>query len=709
MSNSTNTTTPAGPITLEWRWDPSLIAVSYLVSCAGAYAAIYTIKYRTHHANLVLAAFTLAVCGVWSMHYLGMEALYIGVTFTYEPALTFFSAVFAFVCTLGAFFIVTWATERASDADEGRKKRAQGGHGTLMLRVDYSLKAHIQAMLHAPHGWIVLSGVLIAAGVCTMHYSGMAAMRSVARMVPNPGVIAASCVIAVVVAIVALYLAFVLPLAKQLQSVTAAVMGVAVCCMHYTGMYGFAFVVDDPTDPAYLATRIDHGQNGHGQMAPLVVCFSMLLSYIVVAVSAELHRSGTRDFLDKLLPERVTSTVTISVFQKVRDLGCARIAELQAERARLGNEIELVAAAGGAVVVLGDAAERTPFPVVYSEFLSKSWVAFADVVKFTSMCRHLTASRVVSVLNELFSLLDVEAGRHGLLKIKTIGDSFMCAALCEPTDDSVDGITDKKTNKSTLRARSRRDSVYSASHRVVDVSDHDHEQKGMMMVHFLLAAIRLAQTVRRPAVPTWEFDDEQDDDDDSPGPTADGGDVSEIRSITTAVPGAVSEEAAMEVSHNSTGRDAGGDVTSAADDVTFTDRRSSVRWRANADAFHKFTTTSAASAADVIPKPSPEYLELRCGIHSGPVAAGIVGFERPLYDLFGDTVNTAARLEANGRPGRVSVMEEELPSLGQAATSQVILDDSGSHLELKGIGLAQVRFIAGATTSHVTHADASSV
>ena len=51
------------------------------------------------------------------------------------------------------------------------------------------------------------------------------------------------------------------------------------------------------------------------------------------------------------------------------------------------------------------------------------------------------------------------------------------------------------------------------------------------------------------------------------------------------------------------------------------------------------------------------FFEARIGIHTGPVVAGVVGVKKFAYDIWGDTVNTAARVEANSEAGKVNISE----------------------------------------------------
>ena len=48
---------------------------------------------------------------------------------------------------------------------------------------------------------------------------------------------------------------------------------------------------------------------------------------------------------------------------------------------------------------------------------------------------------------------------------------------------------------------------------------------------------------------------------------------------------------------------------------------------------------------------------VRIGIHSGPVCAGVVGTKKFVFDIWGDAVNIASRMESNAEPGRINISE----------------------------------------------------
>lgn len=90
---------------------------------------------------------------------------------------------------------------------------------------------------------------------------------------------------------------------------------------------------------------------------------------------------------------------------------------------------------------------------------------------------------------------------------------------------------------------------------------------------------------------------------------------------------------------------------------------------------------SAMIAATAPAGPFPN-LRLRVGVHSGPVAGGVIGTRRFAYDVWGDTVNTASRLQETGVPGRIHVSEAT-----KALTEEEIGYEPRGVVELKGIGV----------------------
>ena len=105
--------------------------------------------------------------------------------------------------------------------------------------------------------------------------------------------------------------------------------------------------------------------------------------------------------------------------------------------------------------------------------------------------------------------------------------------------------------------------------------------------------------------------------------------------------------------------------------------------------------TTALEMQQAISRKSP--LQIRIGIDIGPVVAGVIGRQRFIYDLWGDTVNTAGRMEAQGVPGAIQVTERAHERLA----ADFVFEERGT-IEVRGKGPMRTYLLVGSRGRHAS-------
>ncbi|NEO25429.1 MAG: adenylate/guanylate cyclase, partial [Kamptonema sp. SIO4C4] len=102
------------------------------------------------------------------------------------------------------------------------------------------------------------------------------------------------------------------------------------------------------------------------------------------------------------------------------------------------------------------------------------------------------------------------------------------------------------------------------------------------------------------------------------------------------------------------------------------------------------TIQSYSMAIDNNNSQSHLQFQIRMGIHTGPVVAGVIGTSKFTYDLWGDTVNVASRMESTGEPGKIQVTE----AVYQVLKDDYILEARGT-VDVKGKGEMNTYWLLG--------------
>lgn len=96
------------------------------------------------------------------------------------------------------------------------------------------------------------------------------------------------------------------------------------------------------------------------------------------------------------------------------------------------------------------------------------------------------------------------------------------------------------------------------------------------------------------------------------------------------------------------------------------------------------------TATETLSREMGEQIEVRIGLHSGPAVAGVIGTTKVFYDVWGDTVNTAARMESHGAPGQIQVTDTT-----HAALETGYCFDARGMVDIKGKGPTQTYWLTG--------------
>ncbi|MFZ3215645.1 MAG: response regulator [Candidatus Acidiferrales bacterium] len=263
-------------LALPGSYDPRLVALSILIAIFASYAALDLAARTTAATGRARAAWVccgaLAMgLGIWAMHYVGMLAFDLPVTVLYDIPTVLLSLLAAVIAS--------------------------------------GIALHIVARKHIGPLRFLAGGLLMGTAIVAMHYIGMAAMRLPAVCRYDPRVVAASCAIAVVTSLAALWLSsHFRNLQREVSAwkvASAVVMGAAIAAMHYTGMAAASFVASPlPEDTSHAIAVSSFGVMGIALVAIVVLGFAVVTSVLDRHISRQSQQLAAGELRYRLLFER---------------------------------------------------------------------------------------------------------------------------------------------------------------------------------------------------------------------------------------------------------------------------------------------------------------------------------------------------------------------------------------------------------------------